>query len=445
MSSWHSTLTGLLLSIVVVAVWTIAAVSHPWNIQYGSMKRLLRWLLVLGLLGGIGAVTVPRVRSYWREKQRPKFRTAKVEQGPIRWEVRTTGKVEPVLKVIIGSFVSGPIIKLPVDFNDWVEEGQLLAKVDPQLYEAAVSQSEAAWATAKAQVLRVNADLQLAINDEKRAQKLREINYEYISDSEMDQYRFTRQAQEAQLAISEQSVAQAAATLENSRTNLEYTNIVAPVSGVVIDRKIDPGQTIAVQFQTPELFVIAPEMNERMWVHASVVEADIGHILQADKENRPVEFTVDAYEDLLFEGAIHQVRQNPTSDQNVVTYPVIVETRNEDLKLLPGMTANLSFEIDQRENAILIPGAAIRFLPEEKYVREEDKAILEGSQKEILASRSATDRVEANRRRRTRHVWIAEGDQLKAVEIEFGISDGRVYELVKGELKSGDELVTGVE
>ena len=129
----------------------------------------------------------------------------------------------------------------------------------------------------------------------------------------------------------------------------------------------------------------------------------------------------------------------------MVTYPVIVETRNEELKLLPGMTANLSFEIDQRDDAILIPGAAIRFLPEEKHVRDEDKAILEGSQEEIVASRSAADRVETNRRRRTRHVWIAENDKLRAVEIEFGISDGRVYELVKGELKPGDELVTGVE
>ena len=192
-----------------------------------------------------------------------------------------------MLKVTIGSFVSGPVIKLLADFNDWVEEGQLLAKVDPQIYAAAVSQNEAAWATAKAEVLRVQANLQQAINDEKRAKKLREINYEYISDSEMDQYRFARQALEAQLAIAEQSVAQAAATLENSRTNLEYTNIVAPVDGFVIDRKIDSGQTIAAQFQTPELFVIAPEMKERMWVHASVVEADIGHIMRTRKRIVP--------------------------------------------------------------------------------------------------------------------------------------------------------------
>ncbi len=221
------------------------------------------------------------------------------------------------------------------------------------------------------------------------------------------------------------------------------------MDGVIIDRKIDQGQTLAAQFQTPELFVLAPDMDQRMWVHASVVEAEVGHILRAQQEGRPVTFYVDAYKDQLFEGKIHQVRQNSTSEQNVVTYPVIVETPNPGSKLMPGMTANLSFEIETRMDVLLIPGQAIRFLPDAAHVRKEDKKILEGSEEEaddeLIQDLSAASRVDANRKRRLRHVWVKDGEKLKAVQIEFGLDDGRWYELVEGELKEGMELVTGTE
>ncbi len=410
------------------------------------MKRILRWLIVLGVLGGVAAVAVPRGQAYWKERNRPKFKTDLVKQGSIKWEVRTTGTVQPVRKVTIGAFVSGPIEVL-ADYNDWVEKGQRLANVDRRIYEAAVGQSEAAWYTAQAEVERVKATLQQAINDERRALRLREINEDYLSDSEMDQFRFARQGLEAQLKVAQLSVDQAQANLDNAKLNLNYTQIDAPTSGYIIDRKIDSGQTIAVQFQTPELFVIAPEMNKRMWVHASVVEADIGHVIRAKRENRPVHFTVDAYEDKLFQGTIREIRQNPTTSQNVVTYPVIVETPNKDLMLMPGMTANLSFEIESREDVLLIPGAAIRFLPDKKLVRDEDHAVLEGTSRdqEVIGSRSASDRVTANLARRSRHLWVQEGDLLRAIPIEFGIFDGRYYELVKGDVKAGQTLVWDVE
>jgi HlyD family secretion protein len=411
------------------------------------MKRTLKWLLILGILAGGVAAAVPPVRSYWRERNRPKFVTEKVRRGSLSWEVLTTGKVEPVQKVTIGAFVSGPIVELRANFNQWVEKDELLAKVDPRIYQAAVHQNEAVLATARAEVQRVAANLQQAKNDEQRAKKLRQINAEYISDTEMDQFRFARQALEAQLIVAEQSVAQAEASLQNSQANLKYTDILAPTSGTIIDCKIESGQTIAAQFQVPELFVIAPDMHVRMWINASVVEADIGHIIRAKEEDRPVEFTVDAYEDELFHGKIREVRQNPTTEQNVVTYPVIVETPNKSRKLLPGMTANLSFEIDKKEDVILVPGAAIRWIPDEKLVRPEDKKILEGLDQNADedAARSASDRVAATRRRRTRHVWVQEGDQVRGIEIEFGITDGQYYELVRGELSAGMELITGVE
>ena len=373
----------------------------------------------------------------------------KVESGEIAWHVQTIGTIEPILKVQIGSFVSGPIVELYADFNEKVEKGKLLAKVDPRIYVAAVERDTASLLRAKADVERVRARLQQAINDMERAEQLQEINDGYISQSEMDQLCFSKDAQEAELKVAKLQIKQAQANLDNSELNLQYTKIEAPESGVIIERKIDPGQTLTAQFQTPELFVLAPQMDERMWVHASVVEADVGHIIRAKKENRPVQFYVDAYEDELFTGKIMQVRQNPSTEQNVVSYPVIVETGNKDLKLLPGMTANLSFEVDKRTEILKIPGEAIRFLPEKKHVREEDHEILEGKESEERQAQagegSAEQRIAATRRRRRRHVWVKEGDKLRAVEIEFGISDGRFYELVEGELEDGQELVYAVK
>jgi HlyD family secretion protein len=170
-------------------------------------------------------------------------------------------------------------------------------------------------------------------------------------------------------------------------------------------------------------------------------------VRHAKDRGQKVQFTVEAYQDELFEGTIHQVRQNPTTEQNVVTYPVIVEASNPDLKLLPGMTAVLSFEVDRKENVLRIPGGAIRFLPDVKHVRKEDKKLIEGNEAEESGEDgpSAKDRVSANLRRRRRHVWVKDGDLLKAVPIEFGISDGKTYELASGDITEGQELVTGLE
>ncbi len=413
------------------------------------MKKLLIFLLVVGALGAAGVAARPQWKKWMAERNKPEFETVKVERGEIKWHVQTTGTIEPVLKVQIGSFVSGPIVELNADFNDKVEKGMLLAKVDPRIYKAAVERDTASLLRAKADVERVKARLQQAINDMKRAEQLQEINEGYISQSEMDQLCFSKQAQEAELKVAKLQIKQAQASLDNSALNLQYTKIEAPESGVIIERMIDPGQTLAAQFQAPELFVLAPQMDERMWVHASVVEADVGHIIRAKKEERPVQFYVDAYEDELFAGKIMQVRQNPSTEQNVVSYPVIVETTNEDLKLLPGMTANLSFEVAKRTDVLKIPSEAIRFLPDKKYVREEDHEILEGKESEERQAESgegsAEQRIEATRRRRRRHVWVQENDKLRAVEIEFGISDGRFYELVDGKLEDDQELVYSVK
>jgi HlyD family secretion protein len=232
---------------------------------------------------------------------------------------------------------------------------------------------------------------------------------------------------------------------------LEYTQIEAPEDGMIIDRRIDPGQTLAASFQTPVLFIVAPKMREKMHVHASVDETDIGLIRRAKEEQLPVVFTVDAYPEDLFEGTIEEVRYSSTSTQNVVTYPVIIGAPNPDLKLLPGMTASISFQVDDRENVVKIPNAALRFYPQPHRVREEDRELLEGATitpEEDGAEdfvMSAKERVEARRERNKRHVWVVDGELLKAVEIEVGLSDNRFTEMVSGELSADMEVVTREE
>ncbi|MCA9265279.1 MAG: biotin/lipoyl-binding protein, partial [Planctomycetales bacterium] len=225
------------------------------------MKRLILWLIILGICGGGITLAVPRVQKYLEEKNRPKFRYKEVTEGNIIFEVQATGTIQPVLKVHIGSFVSGPIAELHAEFNQKVKKGDLLARVDPRLYEAAKLRDEAAVATAEADVERAKAVLNRARNDERRAKDLAAINPDYISQTEMDEFRFNRQSLEAQLLIAEQSAKQARARLRDSALNLEYTEIRSPDNGIIINRMIDPGQTLAAQFQAPELFELAVDVD----------------------------------------------------------------------------------------------------------------------------------------------------------------------------------------
>jgi len=419
------------------------------------MRLIIKLGIVFCVVGVVAAVAVPRARTYWKERNRPKFREAKLQRGDIVSVVNSTGTIQPVLRVQVGSFVSGPIEELLVDFNDRVTKGQLMAKIDPRIYEASVARDEASLATANAEVARVKALLQQAVNDEKRAKDLREVNEDYLSDTVMDQYRFQRLSLEAQLKVAEASVKQANAQLQNSQTNLGYTEIRSPVDGIVIDRKIDEGQTLAAQFTTPEMFIVAPDMEKEMYVYASVDEADIGLIRDAQKRGESVEFTVDAYPGELFQGTIDQVRMNSTTLQNVVTYPVVVSAPNPELKLLPGMTASLSFRVEEHKDILKIPNAALRFYPKVEHVREEDKKVLEGfslkqndeedEEDPSTIRRSASETAEAGKRRDRRHVWVVDDHLLKAVEITTGLSDNKFTELVAGNLKEDQKLVTGVE
>ncbi|MHB1033048.1 MAG: efflux RND transporter periplasmic adaptor subunit [Pirellulales bacterium] len=418
------------------------------------MKFYLKVAVVLAVLGAAGAFGYPYVMAYWRARNKVAFRESPVLRGDITSVVNSTGTVQPTLRVQIGTFVSGPIEKLYVDYNTEVREGDLMAKIDPRIYQANVLRDEAILATANAEVARVTALLQQAKNDEQRANALRATNKDYISDTELDKYKYTRISLEAQLAVAKASIKQADASLQNSQANLGYTEIKSPVDGVVIDRKIDPGQTLAAQFQTPELFIVAPDMRKKMHVFAAVDEADVGFIRDAQKRGENVQFTVDAYRDDLFEGKIYQIRVNPTTTQNVVTYTVVVEAPNPDLKLLPGMTATLSFHIAKHAKILKVPNSALRFYPKPEQVRPEDQAILEGAAETAAkeedaktndSQRSASERAKANQQRHRRHVWVLEGEFLKAVEIVTGLNDNQYTELVSGKIVEGQKLVTGTE
>ncbi len=429
----------------------IAAVAIDIFCEANPMKFWLKFLIFLLLLSGVGAAAYKPATEYWKKRNQPVFREAEVEQGRILAVRNSTGEIKPVLEVAIGSFVSGPITELHVEFNDRVKKDQLLAKIDPRIYKAAVDRDMATLATRKADVERVEALLQRATNDERRSQELRAENEDYISKTEIDRFHFERLSLAAQLKVAEASVKQAQANLENSEANLGYTEILSPVDGIVTDRKIDPGQTLAAQFQAPELFIIAPDMEKKMHIIASVDETDIGLIRKAKEENRQVKFKVDAYPDDLFEGAIEQIRFSPITDQNVVTYPVVVATTNPDLKLMPGMTANLSFEIEEKEDVVKIPRNALSYYPDAKLVRKEDQKLLDGASRsdddddKEEGELSAEQKDEAAKKRNRRHVWVKEGDKLRAIEIVTGITDNKFTEMVSGELTKGQKLVIGVK
>ena len=412
------------------------------------MRRWLFRFLILGVAVGLAAAVVVPAAAWWQQRTAPKYLTAPVSRGRVETVVNSTGTIKPVLSVSVGAFTSGPIKEVYVDFNSVVKKGDLLAVIDPRLAKATVDHDVAALDAQKADLARVDAMVQQAKNNEERARQLVAINKDYLAATDMDTFVFTRLQDEAQYRLGKASIAQAEATLANSQANLGYTEIRSPVDGVVINREVDPGQTVASSFQTPELFVIAPEMDKHMYVYASVDEADIGLIRAAQSQGRVVKFTVDAYPGDLFEGRVHQIRKNSTTTQNVVTYPVVIECPNPDLKLLPGMTANLSFQIEAKDDVLRVPAAALRYVPPPALVRPADKHYVEGlpaGPAEGATNRSADEKADEAKNRQHRVVWAQDGRLLRAVPLTLGLIENQYAEVVDGDLKEGQAIVTGTE
>ncbi len=443
------------------------------------------WLFRFGILGVVLALLVGAsipLKSYIEQKTLPKYLTAKVSHGRVETVVNSTGTVKPVRTVSVGAFTSGPVAEVNVNYNSkvlkaaWFRPPTMLARIDPKLalaavdsqraavesMRAAVESQKAALLTQKADNYRVNVLLDQAQKNWKRAKELHGINKDYLSPTEMDQYEATTltyvaqdrfglasitQA-EANLRQADANLRQAEASLRTAEENLGYTLIVAPEDGLVIERKVDPGQTVAASFQTPELFTIGVEMDQHMHIYASVDEADMGMIRAAKDQKRPVKFTVDAWPGELFEGRVDQIRLNSSTTQNVVTYPVIIETANPNLKLMPGMTANISFEIEAKENVLRVPAAALRFTPLPYQVRPEDRQFVEAppaSGGENAPKRTAGEKADQARNRQNRRVWVQDGLLLRAVPITLGLIDNQFAEVIKGDLTDGQAVVTGTE
>ena len=434
------------------------------------MGRWLKWLFFVIVLAGVCATALP-VASWWQERSAPKYLTTTVSRGRVETVVNSTGTVKPVRTVSVGAFTSGPIEKVLVDFNSIVEEDQLLAQIDPRLLQAAKDRDVAVVNTQIAELNRLDAQLEQARRDQERADQLRKVNANYISDSELDIFKYKTLTSIAQRELAIASIAQAEATLKNSEANLKYTEIRAPerfsdveelVSnagrgwlgilprkrGKIIERKVDRGQTVAATFQTPELFTIALEMAEHVYVYASVDEADVGLIQAAKKRGQVVKFTVDAYPGELFDGTVHDIRLNSTTTQNVVTYPVIIDAPNRQQKLMPGMTANITFQIEAKENVLRVPAIALRFTPLPAQVDPKDRHYLEAitaAPSTSSAKRSANEKAGMAQSRQRRVVWVQDGALLRAVPITLGLIENQFAEVVSGDLTDGQALVTGLE
>jgi HlyD family secretion protein len=343
----------------------------------------------------------------WRQvESRPtaqRYITAAVDRGDITQTVSANGTLNPVVLVNVGTQVSGTIKTLHVDFNDRVTADQVLAKLDPALLAAQLQVSEANLSSAEA-------NLRLAQANARRTEDL--YKQKYAGRAELDQVRQALEAARAQVEV-------ARAQVNKDRTNLNYTIIRSPVAGVVIAREVDVGQTVAASFQTPTLFKIAQDLR-RMQIDTSVAEADIGLV----KVGQTAYFTVDAYPDRRFKGQVKQVRLNPTVQANVVTYNVVVLVDNEDELLMPGMTANVHIVVRQQDDVLRIPNTALRFRLGEMGAERR------GSQRSAQGQGNGPT------------VYRMAGEVLEPVRVRIGVTDQKHTEVVTGELKPGDLVVT---
>ena len=371
-----------------------------------TKKRIVVGLLVVGVLV-IGSFL-------WLSGSRsngPTWVTVAVDHGEVVQRVSANGTLNPVVLVNVGSQISGTVIRLHTDFNRPVKAGQLLAELDPSNLEAQIRQTEASLASARANLELVAAVL-------KRNEQLKRNGF--VSDGALDSVRKDVAAANAQ-------VAQLEAQLARDQTNLGYSRIRSPIDGIVVNRGIDVGQTVAASFQTPTLFQIARDLKQ-MQIDTSVAEADVGGI----SPGQAVRFTVDAFREQEFSAKVRMVRLNPTSQQNVVTYNVVIDVTNQSGVLLPGMTAQVSIQTNRQENVLRIPAGALRFKPPTEPVKSGGPSGANGK----------TDAAKGKPATPSPRVYLVGADgKLLPREIKVGISDGRYVQVLEG-LEVGEAVVT---
>jgi len=346
------------------------------------------------------------------------FRTEKISAGDIVETVTSSGTVNAVTTVLVGTQVSGTIKNIYADFNSPVKKGQLIAQIDPATFESQVEQAKANLFSSKANLEKAETAFVDAKRTFERNKQLFSKNL--IARSDVDTAETNYDTSKAQVSLAKAQVAQSEAALKIAQTNLRYTRIMSPVEGIVVSRNVDVGQTVAASFQTPTLFTIAQDLT-KMQIDTNVAEADIGKVTQGQE----VEFTVDAYPGIIFKGKVSQVRNAPINVQNVITYNAVILVGNPELKLKPGMTANVSIIISSKKDVLRTPNAALRFTMPEK-----DKKDKKGKK----AQQKGTAKKSAG-------VWILENGKPKRVNVSTGVSDGFNTELLSGELKEGQDVI----
>ena len=419
------------------------------------MKTFLALLLVIGLLAA-GAVYYT---THAAADPPASFRTATVERGELLWTISATGTVEPEEVVDVGAQVVGRIKNLGVDptdptktidYGSVVQEGTVLAQIDDAVYKAQVDQARASLLRAQADLLQMKAKLDQSKREWERAESLRPTKA--IADTDYDLAVANYEVAKANVGVGEATVKASEAALQLAETNLNYTIIKSPVQGVIVDRRVNVGQTVVASLNAPSLFLIAKDLR-RMQVWASVNEADIGRI----HKNMPVRFTVDAYPGEVFRGTVGQIRLNASMVQNVVTYTVVVVTDNSNLKLLPYLTANVQFEVERREDVLLVPNAALRWKPQPEQVAPEVSQAAStvpvhgdgkgsrakgGHEKGEPSGKPESDGAAKDREDRGR-LWVKDGGWVRPVDVQLGASDGSSTEVSGPGVREGMEVVVG--
>jgi HlyD family secretion protein len=381
--------------------------------------RRLAVVLALAALGGLAWMWLGRGRG---ADDGLRYLTVAVERGPITATVTATGTLNPLVSVQVGTYVSGPIQALSADFNTQVRRGQALAKIDPRTFQMKVDEAEADVANARAQLRKDQADAALRALTLRRNRSLAAKGI--VSTSDLDLAVAQDQQGRAQVALDAAQIQSAEAKLQEARVNLAYTDIVSPVDGVVVSRNVDMGQTVAASFQTPVLFVVAEDLA-KMQVNVSVSESDIGPVAVGQEAT----FTVDAYPAATFGGRVTQVRNAPITVQNVVTYDVVVGVDNAELRLKPGMTANVAIKVAERPDALRVPTGALRFRPTPEA----------GTEAGTKAGTGAPARADHGPR-----LWLLGADgKPQPVAVTTGVADDRYTEVTSG-VGEGQQIVTGI-
>ena len=331
--------------------------------------------------------------------------TAPVKKGTITKIIEASGTINPVQTATVGAQVSGKITAVYVDYNSPVKKGQLLAEIDTSLFQASVDQQRANIENSKAQLRKLEAT---ANYDKLMYQRYKNLLTKgYVSKSEVDQWEATYKADAANIAAQQAQIREALATYKKAEADLGYTKIVSPVDGVIISKDVEVGETVASSFQTPELFSVAEDLT-KMQIETNVSEADIGSV----SVGQEAEYTLDGYPDETFKGYVKQVRLSSTTTSNVVTYTVVIGVDNEDLKLKPGMTANVSIVVDKKEDILTVINPALKFTP-----------------------------VDSDTKYDTQGVWVLENGKPERVSIKTGISDEAKTEIITDKLKENDMVI----